>query len=389
MRVEELERRLPLAGNVTAEMVGSTLRLSGDNLANDVMVASAAGGRIAVVGIDTTINGKTTAFVTNGAVTSIIANFRGGDDAVGFDNSAADYASQRQFTALATTPETWFEDPAAPFDVMAVQAMIDGVVGGVATFTIPGSLRVMTGAGNDSVGIAGEIGGRVVVRLGPADTGNGILIGSESTPSHIGGGVLVIGAAANDLAVIGNASVAETVSAVLGDGENWMLVAAASTTPAAIGTLAYAGGNGGDTVTLIGDVTIREDACIGTGARGADEVGFYQSDAGDTVKVLGDVAVTTGAGSDQVSIFAATVGRMVRIDTGVGDDAVQIDALEVRGDLVIRLGAGDDSLGVKNLRAATVFLDGGIGTNSLTMDAATQIGARTLKHRRFQVVTPG
>lgn len=98
MHLERLEQRLPLAGNVTVEMVGSTLRLGGDDLANDVMVASAAGGKIAVIGINTTINGRTDAFVSDKAVTSIVAKFNGGDDAAGFDNCAADYAWQRQFT---------------------------------------------------------------------------------------------------------------------------------------------------------------------------------------------------------------------------------------------------------------------------------------------------
>ena len=41
MRLDRLEQRLPLAGNVTAEIVGSTLRLTGDALGNEMLVASA------------------------------------------------------------------------------------------------------------------------------------------------------------------------------------------------------------------------------------------------------------------------------------------------------------------------------------------------------------
>jgi len=67
-------------------------------------VASAPGGTIAVLGIGTTINGSPSAFVTNTKVTAVIANFNGGDDAVGFGNSAQDYANGRLFTALATSP---------------------------------------------------------------------------------------------------------------------------------------------------------------------------------------------------------------------------------------------------------------------------------------------
>lgn len=67
------------------------------------------------------------------------------------------------------------------------------LAGGVTTFSIPGSLRVAMGDGNDSVGIVGDVGGLIVVRLGPADLGNGIVIGSEVSASRVGGGVTVNG----------------------------------------------------------------------------------------------------------------------------------------------------------------------------------------------------
>lgn len=113
MRLARVEQRLPLAGNVAAELTGSTLRLTGDNLANDVMVATAAGGTIAVIGINTTVNGRQAAFVNTKAVASIVANLNGGDDPVGFGDSTAEYARQRQFTLLATSPVTWSGDSLA------------------------------------------------------------------------------------------------------------------------------------------------------------------------------------------------------------------------------------------------------------------------------------
>ena len=311
LRLECLERRLPLAGNVTAELSGSTLRLAGDNLANDVVVASAAGGRIAVIGLNTTINGGPAAFVTNKAVRSIFANLDGGDDAVGFGNKAADYAGQRQFTMLATGPSSaWLgeQEPPAPFDVGALQAMIDEVVGGVATFSIPGSLTVMTGDGNDAFGISGNLGGSIIVNLGSADFGNGIVIGSAVSASRVGGGVIVRGGDSNDLLAIGNVSVAGTVSAALGDGMNWMVVGGEADTPATIGAFSYTGGANMDIVGLFGDVTVRNDVRIFTGVRGEDSVGLYDSDAGGAVKVRGDVVVNTGTGNDGDTV--SLVGEM-------------------------------------------------------------------------------
>ena len=456
MHLERLEQRLPLAGDVTATLTGSTLRLAGDNLANDVMVTSAAGGRMAVIGINTTINGGTAAFVSDRAVTSIIANFHGGDDAAGFGNSAADYASQRQFTSLATSPVSdWLGEQESPasFDVFAVQAMIDEVAGGVTTFSIPGRLTVTTGDGNDSVGIAGDISGRVLVRLGSADVGNGLVIGSEFTASHLGGGVIVKGGDRNDFVAIGNVSVSGTVSAALGDGTNWMIVAGDADRPATIGAFAYTGGANIDAVMLAGDVTVQKDVRIFTGSQGEDSVSFYTVDDGGTVTVRGnaivntgnggdtvdlvgkiqgtvsvttgggqdtvsvsssvgwitsdgsdpvpvleafgssaiglDLIINTGAGNDLISIGTSTVGRNVTINAGSGDDDVWIDTIQVQRNLFVRLGAGDDSLKITNGKAFAAFLYGGDGTNSLSTDAATQAGSRTLKYFRFQAVANG
>lgn len=456
MLIERLEQRLTFAGNVTAELTGSTLRLTGDNLANDVMVASAAGGKIAVIGIDTTVNGQQAAFVTTKAVTSIVANLNGGDDAVGFGNSAANYAWQRQFTSVVLWPAVSSDlPPAAPFDVAAVQARIDEVAGGVTAFSIPGSLRLTTGDGTDSVGISGNVGGSVSVNLGSAAVGNGLVIGSEVSASRVGGSVAVVGGAQNDIVAIGNVSVAGTVSAALGDGINWMVVGGEANTPTTIGAIAYTGGVHLDFVTIAGEVTVRNDVRIFTGERGEDSVSFDMSDAGGTVKVLrnvvvntgtgndgdavglvgdfrGDVSVTTGSGQDTVcvsssvgwistdgsdpvptfdatgpstigrdltintgvgkdliSIGTSTVGRNVSIAAGSGDDFVRVDNSQVRRRLFINLGTGNDSLGGINLRAFAAYLYGGSGTNSLSTDAATRAGSRTLRHFQFQAVSKG
>ena len=396
MHVERLERRLTLAGNVTVELSGSTLRLGGDNLANDVMVTSAAGGRIAVIGIDTTINGGTAAYVSGKAVRSIIANFRGGDDAVGFGNSAADYASQREFTMLATSPLSALpqeEAPSAPFDVVALEARIAEVASGVTTFSIPGSLTVTTGAGNDAVGIAGDIGGKVLVRLGSSDLGNGFVLGSESTASHVGGSVIVRGGDRTDVVGIGNVSVSGTVSASLGDGTNWMLVAGDPDTPARIDACAYTGGADVDTAWFAGDVTVRSDARIFTGTQGEDSVGFYKSgDDGGIVKVRGNMDVDTGTGNDGDAVdLVGEIRGTVTITTGGGRDAVSVSSsvgwissdggdpdpvLDAAGpsaigrDLTINTGAGNDliALGPSTV-GRNVTIDAGLGDDYVRIDA--------------------
>lgn len=161
MHLERLERRLPLAGNVTAQLDGSTLRLTGDDLGNGVLVASAPGGRIAVIGNATTINGASSSFVTDAAVTAIIAELKGGDDEIGFGNRAQDFAGTRL-----EEDNNQFALSEMPFDAVALQAAIDGLSGGVTSFTIPGDVRLNAESGSDGVGIIGTVGGSVVVNLG-------------------------------------------------------------------------------------------------------------------------------------------------------------------------------------------------------------------------------
>lgn len=392
--LERLEQRLPLAGNVTAELTGSTLRLAGDNLANDVIVASVAGGKIAVIGMNTTINGGTGAFVSSTAVTSIVANFNGGDDAVGFGNRAADFASQRLFAMLAFSPASvWSgeQQPPAPFDVAALQARIDAAAGGVTMFSISGSLTVATGGGNDSLGISGNLGGSVVVNLGSADVGNGVVIGAEEAASRVGGSVSVTGGGLNDLFAIGNVSVDGRVSAALGDGMNWMIVGGEATTPATIGPLTYAGGAGMDIVSLTGDVTVRNDVRISTGARGEDSVDFDTSDAGGTVKVLGNVVVNTGTGNDGDTVrLVGDIRRDVSVTTGGGRDTVCVSSSvgwvstagsdpvptfdstgpsAIGRDLTINSGAGSDliSIGTSTV-GRNVWLDAGTGNDFVGID---------------------
>lgn len=79
------------------------------------------------------------------------------------------------------------------------------------------------------------------MRLGPAHVGNGVLIGSNSTPSRIGRGVGVKGGDRNDLFAIGNVMVPGTVSAAHVDGMSWMVVGGEADTPAIIDAISYTG----------------------------------------------------------------------------------------------------------------------------------------------------
>ena len=431
LSLECLESRLALfapIGNVTAQLVGSTLLLTGDALDNALVVSTATGGRMAVLGgVGTTINGSATPFVTSRAVTSIVANLNAGNDVVGFTNNAEAFA--KQLTALGITP---------PFDTGALQTTIDALSGGATTFALPGGLAVTTAAGNDFVGLIGNVGGSVAVNLGSSvadSAGNVLYIGEWDTTTaayRIGGALSIAGGDQRDVLIMRGTDVGGGVAAALGNGSNFFTIVGLGST---IGSMAYTGGTGADGVNLVYNLAVRSAVSILTGPRGADVaylggvtvggnvvintglgddgdyVTFEESSARggvsvatgrgmDTVEV-GDVtvglglAVSTGDGNDSLFIVwlilgnpgdPFTAGLNTVIDAGAGNDQVAITRLQTPGNVFVYLGPGNDALTMVDVSAFAAFLYGGTGTNSLGTNAATRSGIRVLKYYQFQTV---
>jgi hypothetical protein len=145
-RLETLEDRRLMAGNVTATLQGGTLFLRGDSLDNSVAVSQISATQFAVAGLSTTVNGSSSPFLFNGNIGAIDADFRDGNDLFGLSNSSAD------LLALATELQS-------------------GTAGTLTTGTtartpVAGSVNVRMGAGNDAVAIIGQIGGSLNLDLG-------------------------------------------------------------------------------------------------------------------------------------------------------------------------------------------------------------------------------
>jgi hypothetical protein len=423
LALECLESRLALAvlgGNVNAQLVGSTLLLTGDALDNALVVSTATGGRMAVLGgLGTTINGSTSPFVTSRPVTSIVANLNAGNDIIGFTNSAVGLVNQ-------LTPLGIFS-PFAP----TLQADIDAATGGIPTFTLPGSVTVTTAAGNDAVGLIGTVGGSVAANLGSSSSvagpgqGNGFTIGNPSDSSvanRIGGSLSVVGGNQRDAVKVYGTDVGGGVSAALGNGENFAFLFGFGST---FGSLAYTGGTGQDGVSLQLGLSVRNGVSIFTGPQGEDIVSVVQTvniggslvvntgvgndrdellltgsvrrdvsvatgGGNDFIQmsstVGGGLAVSSGAGSDLVQVLPSSVGLNAVIDAGAGDDQVGVSSLSVRYNLTVSLGGGTDGLTLINVSAFAAFLYGGTGTNTLNIDAPSRTGIRTLRYYQFQTV---
>jgi hypothetical protein len=432
---------IPAGGNVTAQLVGSTLLLTGDAFDNALVVASVPGGKMAVFGAPgTTINGASTdvtPFVTSRAVTSIVANLGRGNDQIGFGNSAEGFANQ--LGSISFTPA---------FDPSTLQGLINAVALPVTTFSLPGSLTVNTATGDDVVGLIGTVGGSVAVNLGSASSVNGFVVGDPNgtaAVNHVGGGVAVVGGAQNDLVALHGTTVAGGMSAALGDGANTFVVQASG---ASFGSLAYTGGKGDEAVLLLKSLAVRNGVSIFTGPQGEERVEFdrggsvggsvvvntgtgadrdyirLRSDirgslsvttgAGDdyvgvdTGSIGGGLAINSGAGDDGTEVFVDTIGGALAInmedgndyldcddttvalntvfDVGAGDDQVYSNSLTTRYNLFVYLGPGNDGFRLTNARAFAAFLYGGTGANTLTTNADTRAGIRTLRYYQFQTV---
>lgn len=394
LRVEALERRELMAGDITARLAGSTLVLTGDSLGNQLLVTSVSGGQIAVLGGDTTVNGSTSPFITGRPVTSIVASLNGGDDVIGFGNSAQGFADQ--LIGMGVSPP----------DVVELQDEIDSVANGTTTFSLPGSLTITTAAGADAIAIIGVVGGSVTATLGSAPTGgngNRLTIGGTNPAyaSRVGGAMSIVGGGQRDVVEFLTTAVGGAVVAALGNGENYLGMRDTS-----IASLTYTGGTGVDGVSSP-RLRVRNGVSIVTGA-GADSVFVGAGGDGlasvgrsvvintgsgdDFASVAGDVngavSVITGQGNDQVGVYSASVGLDTVINTGTGNDAVDIVGFQGRFNLVVSLGAGNDRVLLADITTTlAACLYGGPGTNALTYYEEVPAGIRWFSYVQFQTVT--
>lgn len=446
LRLESLERRELLAGNLQASVIGSKLFLTGDNLDNSVAVLALPAGRYAVVGVGTTVNGGAGVFVTPRPVAHLSANLNGGNDALALANNAQ---------ALFDLADQLLIDLEAELgvDAAALQLLIDAATN-VDDFSLSGSLTVAAGAGDDVVAVVGNIGGSVVVSLGTASQmggnafamdgqslagGRGTVGGSISivgdsqadgvllantqvrgsvsaslgsgrndfgmTSSSVGGGVAVAGGANNDFVSLDFSTITGHVAVALGNGDINSLTLGSGVTAAErlrVGSLSMTGGSGRE--QFIGAFTAQRGVQIWTGA-GADSVTLAGQVTGPTM-IGGGLTIDTGAGDDFVSLQAdiahsmvvslgtgddqfeglgLTIGLNATIDAGDGNDELLIAQSNVGYFLYLFLGAGDDSLEVTESDARAAYLFGGLGVDELDVDAQTLAAVDFVFRTEFEI----
>lgn len=376
LRIEPLEKRLMLDGNVLVEVVDGDLIITGDNLDNAIEIEAGwvpgepqpavmgyqppqyiVSGRPTGSGDDvhsTTVNGETDIAV-HGVTGDVRISLRGGDDSV-------------------TIQGRWSQE-------------YDPIPSYCSVF-VANDLIIATSSGDDFVYLQGvEVGDDLVINTGR---------GQDTVIDH---GVEVVDDAIINTS-LGNDTVkisAVTIVELIPWPPEILLLSPWSMSASLFSRV---GGNatintraGEDDVrvlraTIAGDLIVRtgsdadsleivhsevgDDAVLTTG-RGNDLVGIHESIVADafrlsTGKGNDSVSVSTWDGRDDVPEFGLKAKR-ANVRTGSGDDYVEFTASRIDRNLRVDLGSDDDELyAVANEVAIRAYLNGETGADTVNQD---------------------
>ncbi len=327
LRIESLENRYLMAGNITSSLEGGVLTLTGDALDNLSFVnGTGVPNQIIAQPVATTIDGVAANKIFNG-VTAIVINANDGNDQFSLQN-------------VAVTDLTINLGNGNDFTVTATQF-------GPNSVGVTNALTVDAGAGNDVIQLFRSFGGYDMT----VNAGDG-----------------------NDFIQTYSNS-ADQVTVNLGQGFDTLNTAYLT----AFGVWTVNGGTESDLLSVI--TSSARDEAFFNGGDAADNLAFnanefrkdVELDAGfgnDTLSfrnsiVSDNVFIRLGEGIDQANVQNNTADGF-HLHGGTDRDVVTLNANAV--DLLfVHLEAGDDELTVtNNLVNDFALLDGGSGNNKLT-----------------------
>ncbi len=330
LRVEPLEQRLLLAGNVTADLIDGQLIITGDDLANAIVIAMDPEGTCWVTALPDDDNADAATTLINGQVEatgfigvhSITVNLHGGDDILNVHDSE------------------W-----------------PGGMPRGRDLNLSGGLTLNMGDGNDTIrfvdrGHATYIGGDLAIDTGAGDDS----IEVQTPVTSVGGDVHIITGSGQDYVMVDRMFVAGNLHVDSGTESDTV-------------TFRWATIDGNVTVeTLSGDDRVRFVWASSGGSMTLDT-----GDGDDQVKltsvsVAADTAINTGSGEDYVKVSRSDVGSLA-IDTGDGDDVATISKGDINHSLVVDLGRGEDLLtAVDNVVGELAHFQGGLGPDLINED---------------------
>ena len=341
LRLESLENRCLLAGNVTASLAGIDLNITGDNLGNTISVESFGAGKVQVRGFGTSINGSPDAVKVFSVSGSINIHMNAGADVVRVTN-----------------------------------------------LVIRDNLNVDLGAGNNEI------------LLGQSASGDNIRFGgTPSGPLYVQDNLSVIGNTANDRVFQSNLHVSGVGTVSLGDGNDTVQLdrPAGSTANVEYGGLFQVFlGVGADSLSING-LVVDDNMVVTDGANSAsisitnmdvhgsltmttanfaDSIGIQNTNVRNTLTVnsqggydslsISAIAdhlnINAGSGNDDVHVSSANVKVLNAV---MGSGADQLDLLSDTTDQVFAFGGdGDDLFLVRNTRAIDAIFNGDAGDDT-------------------------
>lgn len=374
LRIESLETRNLLAGNVTTSVTGAgDLQIIGDVLGNEVHIdqIGLAAGEYRITGVGspaTTVDGSTSPVVVTGVtrdlqfelddgidVVHVIGSdvardvrFSGGDGGIIFGTlyvgnslfieGGSDVGRNVRVTNGIHLDNFILNGSTVDGSVRVANGNGDSLTEVIDGSTIGGNLTVTNGDGFDQLTIRdSDVDGRV-----RADNGDGIDYGGTvygsvtdvNSSSAIGGNLIIRNGDGLDLLSLADSSIAGRMAVINGDGGSDTSI---STGSVIVGNLTVLNGSG------IDDVSISDATVVGR-AR------ILQGDGG------GVVALSDSVFLDRL-IFRG----------GDGVDDVRLESIIVSGRTNLRTGAGDDLFTITDsLFLSRVRIHGGTGTDTYT-----------------------
>lgn len=402
---EALESRALLAGDITTNLAGGVLTITGDAEAN-VFTLTPNGGNVRVTGIATTINGA--AGPTDFAgVTAIVANLNAGADNVTFQNlnlasltvngnADADTITVNTNTVVAgtTTLNGGTEADTITFDnSTTVSLQVTGDTGNdivnVTNATLT-TLAISGGLNDDDLNVTGLTNVVASTLTISGDDGNDTIdflnaVGTLASPLTINGDagsdtlrvnnatlatLTVNGGAGNDTIILGIDFQPNIVTVA---GQNAAIAAGSLTVN---GTLTVNGDGGSDTITAY--------RVFGT-ANWTVNTGSATNLAGDIDTfttywtVSNQLTVTGGIGIDRLNIFYHTANALTNLNAGAGNDFVQVVISRFVVNASFAVEAGADVLAIDtNQFDADVVMDGGLDADYLLLAASVIDGDATI-----------
>lgn len=266
VRSEKLENRALLAGNVTAQMVGTSAFVTGDDAANSVEVLVES-GNVIVRGQDgTTINGSDQDFIlASGSIgTDLVVSMHGGNDTF--------------------------------------------IVNGV---TVGRSATLVGGSGNDELALTnGSVIGGDLVMHGQGDDDSLAVLDSD-----VGRDVSIYGEHGNDLLMLDDANLGRNLFMVGASGADDLVIDGSI-----IGNDARLHGNRGADDVVLRDSVVQDDLTIRTHSN-SDVVMLDDATVGDKSHIF------TGSGADSVLIDGSTrFWDRLKVFGGGGRDSIEATA---------------------------------------------------------------